>query len=101
MWLSVLWPARQVGMKSYVSCGTQHGDSTLLCDLLVATQVASAPDTSFSCAMWIRFRRGLAAGRSGVILMPLLMDQPIWRRRSGGSRADWGVWPAVDAGVSG
>ncbi len=34
-------------MKSYIICGTPRSGSTLLCDLLAATNVAGAPDSFF------------------------------------------------------
>ncbi|MDZ4311915.1 MAG: Stf0 family sulfotransferase [Cypionkella sp.] len=34
-------------MKSYIICGTPRSGSTLLCDLLAATQVAGVPDSFF------------------------------------------------------
>lgn len=38
---------RQVLVKSYIICGTPRSGSTLLCDLLAATQLAGAPDSFF------------------------------------------------------
>ncbi len=44
-------------MKSYIICGTPRSGSTLLCDLLAATNVAGAPDSFFMRAVdpvWAR-----------------------------------------------